>query len=55
MNLCDIEEIQVDSNTQASLRDIIDYAIKMQELEFKDDYHEIVSLTLILLGAFPEN
>ena len=27
----------------------------MQELEFKDDYQEIVSLTLILLGAFPEN
>ena len=27
----------------------------MHKLDFRDDYQEIVNLTLILLGAFPDN
>ena len=55
LNLCDIEEIHIDRRTQALLEDVEAFAIKMQELDFRDDYQEAVNLTLILLGSFPEN
>ena len=55
LNLCDIEEIHIDRRTQALLEDVEAFAIKMQELDFRDDYQEVVNLTLILLGSFPEN
>ena len=37
------------------LRDVIKFATEMKKLKFKDDYLEIISLTLILLGAYPDS
>ena len=34
------------------LRDVIKFATDMKNLKFKVDYLEIISLTLILLGAY---
>ena len=53
LNLCDREVIQIDSRTQ--VEDIITFTTKMHNMDFRDDYQEIVNLTLILLGAFPDN
>ena len=55
LNLCDWEVIQIDKRTKPLLKDIIAFATKLQELDFRDDYQEVVNLTLILLGAFPKN
>lgn len=53
LKLCDWEVIQIDRRTQVD--DIIAFTTKMHKLDFRDDYQEIVNLTLILLGAFPDN
>ena len=53
LNLCDREVIQIDSRTQ--VEDIITFTTKIHKIDFRDDYQEIVNLTLILLGAFPDN
>ena len=37
------------------LRDVIKFATDMKNLKFKVDYLEIISLTLILLGAYPNS
>ena len=55
LDLNDKEEIDIDRRTHALLEDVKAFAIKMQELDFRDDYQEVVNLTLILLGSFPEN
>ena len=34
---------------------MIKFATEMKKLKFKDDYLEIISLTLILLGAYPDS
>ena len=53
LKLCDWEVIQIDRRTQVD--DIIAFTTEMHKLDFRDDYQEIVNLTLILLGAFPDN
>ena len=53
LNLCDREVIHIDKRTQ--VEDIISFTTKMHKIDFRDDYQEIVNLTLILLGAFPDN
>ena len=53
LNLCDREVIQIEKRTQ--VEDIINFTTKMHKIDFRDDYQEIVNLTLILLGAFPDN
>ena len=55
LDLGDREEIDIDRRTHALLEDVKAFALKMQELDFRDDYQEVVNLTLILLGSFPEN
>ena len=34
---------------------MVKFATEMKKLKFKDDYQELISLTLILLGAYPDS
>ena len=50
-----IEQIQIDRRTQGLLSDTIAFASEMLKLDFRDDYLEVVNLTLTLVGAYPKN
>ena len=50
------EKLQISRKTRYELQDVIEYATKMlNEVKLKDDYQEVLRLTLVLLGALPEN
>ena len=55
LNTTDRQELLVNRRTKYFLLDVIQFATKMQKLKFKDDYKEVISLTLILLGAHPDS
>ena len=55
INTMDREELQINRKTSNLLQDSIEFATKMQKVDLKDDYQEVISLTLILLGALPDN
>ena len=55
LNTADLEELKVNRRTKYILQDVIKFATEMKKLKFKDDYLEIISLTLILLGAYPDS
>ena len=50
------EKLQISRKTRHELQDVIEYATKtLNNVKIKDDYQEILRLTLVLLGALPEN
>ena len=51
------EKLQVDRKTQNCLKDVTEFATHMLnvQVKLKDDYQEVLYLTLILTGALPEN
>ena len=50
------EKLQISRQTRHELQDVIEYATKtLNNVKIKDDYQEILRLTLVLLGALPEN
>ena len=55
LNTTDREELKVNRKTKYLLQDVIQFATNMKKLKFKDDYQEMISLTLILLGAYPDS
>ena len=55
LNTEDREELKVNRRTNYILQDVIKFATEMKKLKFKDDYQELISLTLILLGAYPDS
>ena len=55
LNTTDTGELQINRRTKHALQDVIQSATEMMKLKFKDDYQEMISLTLILLGAYPDS
>ena len=50
------EKLQISRKTRHELQDVIEYATKtLNNVKIKDDYQEILRLTLVLLGALLEN
>ena len=56
ININNREKLQITRKTRYELQDVIDYATKtLNEVKLKDDYQEVLRLTLVLLDALPEN
>ena len=55
LNMTDREVLKVNRKTNYILQDVAKFAIQMQKEKIKDDYQEVISLTLIILGAHPES
>ena len=55
LNTEDREELKVNRKTNYILQDVVKFATEMKKLKFKDDYQELINLTLILLGAYPDS
>ena len=55
LNTANRDKLKVNRRTMHVLQDVIQFATEMKEMKFKDDYQELISLTLILLGAYPDS
>ena len=55
LNTTDREELKVNRRTKYFLQDVIEFATQMQKVKLKDDYQEVISLTLIIFGALPDS
>ena len=56
INTMDREELQINRKKRNELQGVIGYATKMiNDVKLKDEYQEVIRLTLTLLGNLPEN
>ena len=50
-----MKNLRLIEKTNYILQDVVKFATEMKKSKFKDDYQELINLTLILLGAHPDS